>query len=127
VIIVDAFNSDAVPVHLITKEAVRLYLTRITAGGALMFNLSNRYLNLEPVLGNVGRDLGLTCRIERYHPTAADKRKGYDRATWAILSRSEHDLGKLAGDGRWRACRPDPSKRTWTDDYSNPLSVVHWH
>ena len=126
VIFVDAFNSDAIPVHLITKEAVRLYLTRITPGGALLFNLSNRYLNLEPVLGNVARDLGLTCRIERYHPTAADKRKGYDRATWAILSRSNRDLGKLDGDGRWRACRPDPSKRTWTDDYSNPLSVVHW-
>ena len=52
--------------HLITREAVRLYLSRTSASGALMFHLSNRYLNLEPVLGNVARDLSLSCRIQDY-------------------------------------------------------------
>jgi len=123
---VDAFNSDAVPVHLITREAVRLYVSRTSPGGALMFNLSNRYLNLEPVVGNVARDLSLTCRIQHYSPGAATKRRGYDPSTWALLSRSRADLGRLARDRRWRTCRGNPSQRTWSDDYSNPLSVVHW-
>jgi hypothetical protein len=125
-ILVDAFNSDAVPVHLITREAVRLYVSRTSPGGALMFNLSNRYLNLEPVVGNVARDLSLTCRIQHYKPPAAKKRRGYDPSTWALLSRSPADLGRLALDRRWRTCRGNPSQRTWSDDYSNPLSVVHW-
>jgi hypothetical protein len=125
-IVVDAFNSDAIPVHLITREAVRLYLTRISPRGALMFHLSNRYLNLEPVLGNVARDLSLSCRIQDYQPRRLERKLGYTRSKWALMARAPADLGVVAHDARWQRCKDDPSARTWSDDYSNPLGVVDW-
>jgi spermidine synthase len=125
-VVLDAFNSDAVPVHLITRDAVQMYLARLTAHGAILFNLSNRYLDLEPVVANIAGDLGLSCRIQHHVPSPAQRRLGYTPSTWALLVRSPDDLGRLRTDDRWRACRPDPSARTWTDDYSNPLAVIDW-
>jgi hypothetical protein len=125
-VVVDAFNSDAIPLHLITREAVRLYLSRTTAGGSLLFHLSNRYLDLEPAVGNIARDLGLTCRFQHHRPDTAGERRGYEESDWALLARAPEHLGVVAADNRWRECRTDPSKDTWTDDYSNPLSVIDW-
>jgi spermidine synthase len=125
-VVIDAFNSDAIPLHLITREAFELYLSRTTAGGALLFHLTNRYLDLEPVVANIASDLRLSCRIQRHAPSAADRRLGIDESTWALLARRTGDLGRPARDARWRACRPDRSAETWTDDFSDPLSVVDW-
>ena len=58
-IILDAFSSDAIPIHLVTREAIRLYLAKLKPGGILVFHTSNRYLDLNPVLGNLARDAGL--------------------------------------------------------------------
>jgi hypothetical protein len=74
------------------------------------------------VLANIARDLSLTCLLQ-FHPQAG---ADYRHSTWALLARSRRDLGRAGQDGRWRGCEPDPSKETWTDDYSNPLSVVDW-
>jgi hypothetical protein len=125
-IALDAFNSDAIPVHLVTREAIELYLSRTVPRGALLLHLSNRYADLEPVLGNLARDLSLTCRLQRHSPTEAELDRGYSRSVWALLTREPGHLGRLAGDGRWKTCRDDPSARTWTDDYSNLLGVVDW-
>ncbi len=125
-VVIDAFNSDAIPLHLITRQAFELYLSRTTARGALLFHLTNRYLDLEPVVANIARELRLSCRIQRHRPNAADRRRGVDESTWALLARGGGDLGRPARDTRWRDCRPDPSAETWTDDFSDPLSVVDW-
>ncbi|HEX8744200.1 MAG TPA: fused MFS/spermidine synthase [Thermoleophilaceae bacterium] len=125
-IALDAFNSDAIPVHLVTREAVELYLARVVPRGALLLHLSNRYADLEPVVGNVARDLGLTCRIQRHKPTDAQIDRGYTDSTWSLLARAPEHLGPLATDPRWKTCEDDPSARTWTDDYSNLLGVVDW-
>ena len=125
-VVVDAFNSDAIPVHLITRQAIELYLSRTIVGGSLLFHLTNRYLDLEPVLGNIAVDLRLTCRIRKYTPSRAAKLRGEEPSTWALLSRLPESLGRIARDRRWRDCARDPSARTWTDDYSNPLGVVRW-
>lgn len=125
-IALDAFNSDAIPVHLVTREAIALYLDRLVPRGALLLHLSNRYADLEPVVGNVGRDLGLTCRIQRHKVTEAQSDRGYADSTWALLAREPSHLGPLAADRRWKTCDDDPSARTWTDDYSNLLGVVDW-
>jgi len=125
-IALDAFNSDAIPVHLVTREAIELYLTRIVPRGALLLHLSNRYLDLEPVLGNVARELGLACRIERHEPTDAQQDRGYSASVWALLARQPAHLGPIARDRRWHTCEDDPSAGTWTDDYSNLLGVVDW-
>jgi hypothetical protein len=121
-VVVDAFNSDAIPLHLISREAVELYMSRTRGRGALLFHITNRYLDLEPVVANIARDLELTCR-HQFHPALGPD---YRHSEWALLARSRADLGRAGEDGRWRDCRRDPSKETWTDDYSNPLSVIDW-
>ncbi|HEX2233804.1 MAG TPA: fused MFS/spermidine synthase, partial [Thermoleophilaceae bacterium] len=121
-VVVDAFNSDAIPLHLITREAVELYMSRTAAGGALLFHITNRYLDLEPVVANIARDLGLACLFQFHPPLGPD----YRQSEWALLARAREDLGRAGEDARWRPCEPDPSKETWTDDYSNPLSVIDW-
>ena len=69
-IILDAFSSDSLPVHLVTREAIRLYRSRLAEGGMLAFNLSNRYLDLDPLMGRQAQDAGLACRIA-YDVTSA--------------------------------------------------------
>ena len=125
-IVLDAFNSDAIPVHLLTREAIELYLRRVVPRGVLMLHLSNRYADLEPVVGNVGRDLGLVCRIQRHRPTDAQHDGGYTASTWTLLARDAAHLGAIGRDARWKVCDDDPSAGTWTDDYSNLLGVVDW-
>jgi hypothetical protein len=125
-IALDAFNSDAIPVHLLTRDAVELYLSRLLPRGALLLHLSNRYADLEPVVGNIARDLGLACRIEHHVPTRAQRSNGYSISVWALLARRPEHLGPLARDRLWKTCRDDPSARTWTDDYSNLLGVINW-
>jgi hypothetical protein len=126
-IVIDAFNSDAIPVHLITRQALALYLSRAGRHGAVMFHISNRYLRLEPVLGNLARDGALTCRVETHHPSPPQLDAGVAVSKWAILARAPADLGRLAADRRWHPCGNDPSARVWTDDYSDLLSAIAWN
>ena len=82
VVVLDAFASDAIPVHLITRQAIELYLSRLQPGGVLLFHISNRYLDLEPVLGNLARDRGLACLSERHVPTPPQAARGYSLSQW---------------------------------------------
>ena len=122
-IVVDAFNSDAIPIHLITREAMALYLNR---GHVVLFHISNRYLRLEPVLGNLARDGRLVCRAQTHHPTPPQRDAGVAMSKWAILARAPADLGRLAADSRWHECASDRSTRVWTDDYSDLVSAIRW-
>jgi SAM-dependent methyltransferase len=121
-IALDAFNSDAVPVHLITREALSLYLRRLRPDGMLVFNISNRYVELEPVLGNLARDLGLGCRTRALKVDARQAERRWDSSKWAVMSRDPATLDRLG----WRPCHRDPGARTWTDDFSNVLSTLRW-
>jgi hypothetical protein len=125
-LVVDAFNSDAIPVHLVTRQALALYLSRAGPHGAVLFHISNRYLRLEPVLGNLARNARLTCRVERHSPTRAQSDQGIAVSKWAVLARTPADLGRLAADPRWHRCADDRSARVWTDDYSDLLSAISW-
>src|SRR4051794_21562437 len=122
-IVVDAFNSDAIPVHLITRQALAIYLQRAPV---VMFHISNRYLRLEPVLGNLARDGGFVCRAQTYKPTPAQLDAGVAQSKWAVLARTPAALGRLGSDPRWHACAEDRSARVWTDDYSDLLSAIAW-
>jgi hypothetical protein len=124
-IVLDAFSSDAVPVHLLSREAMRLYRSRLTEGGLLAFNLSNRYLDLEPVLGRQAEDAGMACRIAYdVYLTAEQKRAGKQATIWVVMARREADLGELATDPRWRVPRLRPDARAWTDDDSDLASYL---
>jgi SAM-dependent methyltransferase len=122
-IILDAFGSDAVPIHLMTREAVAEYVARLAPGGVIAMNLSNRYLDLAPVVGALAREAGLSCRV-RYdvNVTPAEKKAGREPSIWAVLARSESDLGgRLTGE-RWT--RPVAAGRAWTDDRADVLSAL---
>jgi hypothetical protein len=123
VIAIDAFNSDAIPVHLITREALALYLRKLDAHGAVLFHITNRYLDLEPVLGAAAADLGLSCRAELHRPTPAEEQRGYVTSRWALLARAPSDLGRVAADRRWHDCR-GAGGRVWTDDYSDVVGAL---
>ncbi len=121
VLAVDAFTSDAIPVHLLTREAVEVYLARLARpDGILALHISNRQLDLEPVVRSVARSLALPiCVVDR------NEREGAVWATtWVLLSR---DPAVLALPDIARACvrrEAGPSVRLWTDDYSNLFSVI---
>lgn len=128
-ITLDAFSSDAIPTHLLTQQAIELYRARLAPGGVLAFHISNRYLELEPVLGDLGRATRMACfsRID----TATDRRgqpqPGKTLSHWVMLARSRSDLGRLPRErARWRPCATGASAEPWSDDYSNILNVVSW-
>jgi SAM-dependent methyltransferase len=127
VIALDAFSSDAIPVHLLTRDAVEEYLAELAPGGVLLFHVSNRYLDLEPVLAAVARDLKLVGR-KRYDEVedAVSRETGRTSSIWIALARSDADLGPVATSPAWEAITARPGFRTWTDDYSNILSVFKW-
>jgi spermidine synthase len=123
-IVADAFSSDAIPTHLITREALALYFRKLTPSGALAFHVSNRYLDLKPVLGNLAREAGLTCLVGDQDVTLAEPVPQANSSVWVTLTRERENLGEIARSGLWRPCRTGPDSNTWTDDYSNILSVI---
>jgi len=124
-IIQDAFSSDAIPVHLLTKEAFKLYKTKLTDSGMLVFNITNRYLNLEPVLAELIQDAGMTGLIRRdTELSEEDQRAKKFPSTWVAAVQREADLVMLREDPRWKPLQRQAGIRLWTDDYSNILSVL---
>jgi len=124
-IVLDAFSSDAVPVHLLTREALSLYKRKLAPGGLLAFNLSNRYLDLDPLMERQARDAGLACRV-RYDLDVSpeEKRAGRQPSIWAVMAEREADLGPIADDPRWSLPRHRPGSSPWTDDYSDLASCL---
>lgn len=125
VLVLDAFTSDAIPVHLLTREAFQLYLSKLTPEGALAVHISNRYLDLEPVLAGIANDLGLKALIrrdKRVEQTDVEKH-GSD---WVVLTREEANFGSLGADERWVPPVAQPGSRVWTDDFSDVFSVFKW-
>jgi SAM-dependent methyltransferase len=119
-LVLDAFSSDAIPIHLLTREALRLYLQKLAPGGVLLFHLSNRYLDLEPVLAALARDAGLKAWLRFAGGSARDFA---DPAKWAVVARHREDVGSLGSDRRWRELTSS-SDRVWTDEYSNVLAAM---
>jgi hypothetical protein len=126
-ILLDAYSSDAIPIHLITREAIRLYLEKLSPNGLLVFNISNRHLDLGTVLANLALDAGLAYRARndsQIDPALAGR--GMMPSQWAVLARSPAVLGGLADDPIWLRPAPRPGTAVWTDDFNNLLSVFVW-
>jgi len=122
--VLDAYSSDAIPVHLLTREAVALYANRLAPGGIMAFNISNRHLDLRPVVAAIARDQGLACRIRNDLDVTPDEyAAGRFPARVAVVAKSEADLGALAHDPRWVVPPLRPGLRLWTDDYSSLVAV----
>ncbi|WP_199247730.1 spermidine synthase [[Phormidium] sp. ETS-05] len=123
-IIMDAFTSDAIPVHLVTREAIQLYLTKLTPQGIIAINISNRYINLEPVLGAIARDLGLaTLSQQQLEITPEEKALGKSPSQWVLLSRQSDNFGDL--NPQWHPIT-NLAAKAWTDDFSNIWTTIRF-
>ena len=125
-IVLDAFSSGTIPLHLLTREALLLYLDRLTPGGVLLFHISNPYLELAPALGAHARDLGLAAFEWADERGEADLERGIFGSHWVLIARAMEDLAYLPTAG-WRPLDTPPVTRAWTDDFSNLLSVQAWN
>jgi spermidine synthase len=124
-IVMDAFSSDAIPVHLITQEAMQLYLSKLTARGLIAVNITNRYLNLEPVLAGLAQHLGLFA-IKRQDLSISESEiaAGKSASRWVVIAQHRQDLAFLTQDQRWQMISAIPNTPVWTDHFSNLVQVL---
>ncbi|MGA2984878.1 MAG: fused MFS/spermidine synthase [Terriglobia bacterium] len=126
--VLDAFSGDSIPTHLLTREALALYLTKLAPNGVLAFHISNRYLDLEGVLGDLARDAGLSCvRNDDVQVSEDEKREGKFASWWVAMARNANDLEALKSDTGWRPLQAVPGARVWTDDFSNIVSILRFN
>ena len=128
-IVLDAFSGDSIPMHLITKEALALYESKLAPGGIIAFQISSLYFNLGPTLGNLAQDAHMTALIAYdTDVTAAQRAAGKQPSIWVVMAREPTDLSALTANKNgtfvWQPLRGRPDSRLWTDDYSNLLGVV---
>jgi spermidine synthase len=126
-LVIDAFSSDAIPMHLITLEAMQLYADRLAPGGILAMHISNRVFDLRPIIARFARELGLVMMIRNDQELTPDQiAQGHSPSVWVVLAKEREPLKRLALSNQWSWVASDPNnvRRIWTDDYSNILSVL---
>ena len=123
-LVLDAFSSDSIPAHLLTREAFRIYLAKLAPKGLLAVHISNRYLDMEPVLAALTHDLGLAARLFHARVPAADRRRYHSDSIWVAIARDEATLKPYLDGGGWRPLRRRAGLRPWTDAYSNIVSIL---
>ncbi len=123
VLLVDAFSSDAIPTHLLTREAMAIYKQKVKPDGLILIHISNKHMTLGSAVAGIAKANGLISR-------ANDSDEGYDEenhmfgSNVVAVARSEADLGRLAASKNWQPVTPDPDKWVWTDDYSNVIGAI---
>ena len=123
-LVLDAFSSDGIPVHLVTTEALDLYLERLTPDGVIAFHISNRHLDLKPILAAGAAQRGLHALVQRHAASQSATAEGRYGSEWLLMARTQAAFGPLAADSRWRAPIAPRGTRVWTDDYSDVLAVI---
>ncbi len=124
VIVLDAFSSDAVPMHLLTKEALALYVSKLAPGGVIAFNISNMHLTFSSVLTRIAEDAGLVALWQHEPGDAGSWETGKFPSEWFVVARDRRDFGTLTSDARWKVPVAASGTPLWTDDFSNILSVI---
>lgn len=123
ILVIDAFSSDAVPVHLLTREAIRGYFAKLKPDGVLVMHLSNKYMDLSRVVSALVRADGWSA-LHKVHLRSTEEKRAYRFPSEVMaLARHEEDLADWKADG-WNA-PPEPGDVVpWTDDYSNIVSAI---
>jgi hypothetical protein len=124
VIFVDAFTSDAIPIHLITREAMAIYLRKLAPHGIVAVHVSNRYLELASVVTGIAAANGALARVNDGSDAEENENEYRYAGTVVAVARADEDFGQLAQSSYWPLQEPDPEQRVWTDDYSNVLGAV---
>jgi protein-L-isoaspartate O-methyltransferase len=125
-IVLDAFSSGTIPIHLMTHEAFELYLDRLAPGGALLFHISNRHLELAPVLAAHARDFELAALEWIDVRTDEEVERGIFGSHWVLLAPLHPGAAYIPRAG-WRPLAIPEDTRAWTDDFSDLLSVQRWN
>lgn len=123
-IVLDAFSSDAIPVHLMTREALQIYLRKLRPHGIVAFHISNRFLDLRPVLVELARDARVAGATVDRDVTNEQKARLYYGSRWVALARNASTLAPLEREAEWEVLSPSAPVRLWTDDYSDVLAVM---
>jgi hypothetical protein len=122
-IIVDAYSSDAIPIHLATDEAMKIYKDKLAPHGAVVMHVSNRHLDLEPVVVGIADANDLKSWV---YDEDSGRDADYIFSTDVVISaREANDVGKLASSKQWEETDADEKVRVWTDDYSNILGALY--
>ncbi|MGH6909408.1 MAG: spermidine synthase [Phenylobacterium sp.] len=125
-LLLDAFTSDAIPVHLLTVEALQQYLRVLKPNGVLMMHISNRHLALEGIAAADVERLGAHALIQNYRPPKGAPGGVANPTDVMLVSRSEEALAKFRTDPRWRPARSDGAS-PWTDDHSDIVTALLAH
>ena len=123
VLVVDAFSGDAIPLHLLTTQAVALYRKHLAPGGILAFHISNKYVNLEAPIALVATSTGMGVMRVTNDP---NDERGEFTASWMLVTDNAEFLSQPEVARRARVPALKPGLKVWTDDYSSLLSLVRW-
>jgi hypothetical protein len=123
-IVVDAFSSDAIPIHLLTREAMAMYKAKLSPHGILVMHISNRHLELASVVAGIAAANGMITYIDDSADIDEAANPYKYSGTVAAVARSQDDFGPLARSREWELKAPDPAQWVWTDDYSNIVGAV---
>jgi len=121
-IVVDVFSSDAIPVHLLTSEAFKVYMDRLAPRGRILFHTSNLYFNLRAPVGASATSVGLSAVARRHQVDSDLAESGVFPSEWILVGRNPEDLAPFLDAPEWR--RLDATSPPWTDDHSSLLSVL---
>jgi hypothetical protein len=126
-IVIDAYSSDAIPVHLLTRESLRLYRDKLAPDGLLAFHISNRHLNLPPLFAALADDAGWFYLFQNdIVIDPVETAEGKMASQWVIMAEDEATLEPFLHDLRWQRLEPDTPPRIWTDSYSSLFEVFRW-
>jgi hypothetical protein len=126
-LVLDAYSSDAIPMHLATREALALYASRLAAGGVMVFHLSNQHLDLVPILAATAHTLGLVS-YERHDQSISkgEAREGKEASRWLVMASHKEFLAPLLHGNRWWPAPFDEATPVWTDESNSILDAVAW-
>lgn len=124
-LIMEAFSSDAIPIHLLTREALALYMDKLDEQGVLLLHISNRLLDLEPVVAGIVEDLGHAAMVGRTPRIDRETDPVSAPSHWVAVMRDGAMFDRLALDETWTPLDPT-SRRVWRDDFSNLAGVIRW-
>jgi hypothetical protein len=127
ILVIDAFSSDSIPMHLLTREALRIYARRLATDGLLLIHISNRYLDLRPVLAADAKAEGWHAMLRHYKPSVREAGRLHAASIWVALSRDPAQLARLKARSRpapWQTLEGRPGFAPWTDDHASILPIL---
>lgn len=120
-LVIDAFSSDSIPTHLLTREALELYLSKLKNDGLLVFHISNRHLQVNKVLADHAKKMTLPALLQKYRPK--QKTPLVHKSDWAVLAKNEQALQPLLTNPAWQRLDGAGDMQAWSDDFTSIVSI----